>query len=191
LDRLLATLWAFLLPEVLGALMPPPTRNIDPDCKPDSANQPWLHPDQPNAPDDQILPASWTPKTCSTRLRIRDRVRFPGLPICQFLVPASFTLKMLPVFPLLQLLELFLRTVRRVRPHIPTAVILIQKFLKDLTVMDRRWRHVVISESVYASVDVDMILVAVVVLPFFFVQRHRYLSDVSSARSNLRKSAPL
>src|SRR5512143_22121 len=87
-----------------------------------------------------------------------------SLSVRQCLVPASFTLKMLPILPFLQLLKLFLRTVRRVCPHISTAVILIQKILKDLTVMNRRGRHLITANQFMFHIHIDMILITVVVL---------------------------
>src|SRR5512135_588641 len=77
-----------------------------------------LHPDQTNDPNDQV--------SCPLRLHPKDVFHTTpnsgtrsiplDLSIRQFLVSAPFALKMLAIFPLLQLLELFLRTIRRVRP---------------------------------------------------------------------------
>src|SRR5512139_1374486 len=166
-DRLLATLWGLFAPRKYSERLCPGQHAVSIHIVSQiPQTNLGLHPDQPNGPDDQVpCPLRLDPKDVFHTTPDTGSRSVPlGLPIGQFLVPASFTLKMLPVFPLLQLLELLLRTVRRVRPHLPTAVILIQKFLKDLTVMDRRWRHVVISNQFMLHVDVDMILVAVVVL---------------------------
>src|SRR5512135_1316596 len=125
-----------------------------------------LHPDQTNGPDDQIsCPLRLNPEDVfHTTPNPRPRSISLGLSLRQFFVLASFALKMLPVFPCLQLLKFFLRTICRVRPHIPTAVILIQKFLKNLTVMDRCWRHLIIANQFMLHIYTDMILIAVVVL---------------------------
>ena len=64
----------------------------------------------------------------------------PNLSVRQFFMPASLSLKVFTISPLLQLTELFLRAIGRVRPNIPTTVVFIQKGLKNLTVMDRSRR---------------------------------------------------
>ena len=88
-----------------------------------------LHPDQTNGPYDQFpRPLRLNPKDMFHTTP--DSGTSPialSLSIRQLLMPASFTLKMLPILPFLQLSELVLRTVRRVRPYISTAVILIQR----------------------------------------------------------------
>jgi hypothetical protein len=56
----------------------------------------------------------------------------------------ALALKVIPKPTLPQLLQLLLRTIRRIRPHVPTAVIFIQKRLKDLTVMKRRRLHFIV-----------------------------------------------
>ena len=118
-----------------------------------------FHPDQTNGPHDQPpRPLRLNPEDVFHTTPNPGPSSIPlGLSICQSLVPASFALKMLPVFPFLQRLKFFLRTICRVCPHIPTAVILIQKFLKDLTVMDRRWRHLIIPNQFMLHVYIDMI----------------------------------
>src|SRR4030043_682702 len=125
-----------------------------------------LHPNQTNGPYDQpSRPFRLPPKdmfhttpdsgTCPVGL---------GLSIRQLLVLASLALKMLPILSLLQLSEFLLRTVGRVRPHIPTAVISIQKTLKDLTVMNRSRRHLIAANQFMLHIHINMILIAVVVL---------------------------
>jgi hypothetical protein len=97
------------------------------------------HPHQPNP--------SYKQGSRSLRLHPKDmlystpnpgtRPISPDLSIRQFPMPASLALKMLPILPPLQLRQLLLRPIGRVRPYIPTAIVLIQKALKNLTVMDR------------------------------------------------------
>ena len=104
-----------------------------------------FHPDQTNGPYNQPSRSlGLNPKDVfHTTPNSRTRSVPLSLSIRQCLVPASLALKMLPILSFFQLLELFLRAIRRVCPHIPAAVILIQKILKDLTVVDRRRRHVI------------------------------------------------
>jgi hypothetical protein len=129
-----------------------------------------LHPDQTNNSHDQ------PPRL----LRLNHKDMFHTAPdsgtipialslsIRQLLMPASFALKMLLILPFLQLSELLLRTIRRVRPYIPTAVILIQKSFKYLTVMDRRRGHLITTNQFMFHIHIDMILIAVVVLSILF-----------------------
>ncbi len=65
------------------------------------------------------------------------------LSVRQLPMLAPLPLKILPIFRFLQLPQLLLRKVRRIRPYVSTAVILIQKLLKNLTVMDRRRSHLI------------------------------------------------
>ena len=125
-----------------------------------------LDPDQTNGPYNQpsrslgLNPKDVFHRTPNSRTRSVPL----SLSIRQCIVPASLALKMLPILPSLQLPQLFLRTVRRVCPHISTAIILIQKILKDLAVMDRRRRHLIIANQFMFHIHIDMILIAVVVL---------------------------
>lgn len=125
-----------------------------------------LRPNQPNRSKDQIpRPHGLHPKDVfHSTPNPRTRPVPPSLPIRQFLMPAALALKMLPKLPLLQLPKLFLRTIRRVRPHIPTAVVLIQKFLKDLTVMNRRRSNLIIPNQLVLHIHIYMVLIPVIVL---------------------------
>ncbi len=86
------------------------------------------------------------------------------LSVRQLLMPTPLTLKMFPKSPFLQFVQLFLRTIRRVRPDVSTTFIFIQKSLKDLTVVDRGRRDLIGTNQFMFHVHVDVILVAVVVL---------------------------
>src|SRR5512143_1327478 len=125
-----------------------------------------FHPDQTNGPYDQpSRPLRLHPKNMfHTTPNSGTRPIALGLSIRQLLVPASFALKMLTIFSFPQLPQLLLRTVCRVRPYISTAVILIQKVLKDLTVMDRRGCHLVTANQFMFHIHIDMILITVMVL---------------------------
>ena len=125
-----------------------------------------LRPDQPNRSDDQVPrshrlhPKDMFHPTPNPRSRPIPLL----LPLRQLLMLTSLALKMLPISTLPQLLQLLLRTIRRIRPHVSTAVILIQKRLKNLTVMNRRRRHLIVSNQLMLHIDINVILVTVIIL---------------------------
>src|SRR4030042_2171118 len=126
------------------------------DLQPNQTNGPYDQPPRPLRPHPKDM-FHTTPDSGTRPITL-------GLSIRQLLVLASLALKMLPILSLLQLSEFLLRTVRRVCPHIPTAVIFIQKTLKDLTVMNRRRGHLIAANQFMLHIHIDMILITVVVL---------------------------
>src|SRR5512139_1037380 len=165
--HILAILWGFLAPQTDSGCSCPHQHAISIQVVSQiPQTNLGLHPNQTDGPNNQVsCPLGLDPEDVfHTTPNPGPSSISLGLSLRQLLMPASFALKTLPVVPFLQLLKFFFRTVRRVRPHIPTTVILIQKFLKDLTVMDRRWRYLIIPNQFMLDVYIDMILVAVVVL---------------------------
>src|SRR4030042_1123635 len=106
-----------------------------------------LRPDQPNRSDDQApRPHRLDPEHMFHPTPDPGSCPIPSLlSLRQFLMLTPLTLKMLPKSVLPQSLQLLLRTIRRIRPHVSTAVTLIQKRLKHLTIMNQSRRHFIVS----------------------------------------------
>ncbi len=125
-----------------------------------------LRPDQPNRSDDQVprshrlYPKDMFHPTPNPRSRPIPLL----LPLRQLLMLTTLPLKMIPKSTLPQLLQLLLRTIRRIRPHVPTAVIFIQKHLKNLTVMNRRRRYFIVSNQLVLHIDINVVFVSIIIL---------------------------
>src|SRR4030042_4262490 len=90
-----------------------------------------LHPNQTNGPYDQPpRPLRLHPKDMfHTTPDSGTRPIALDLSVRQLLMFASLTLKMVPILRLFQRSQLLLRSIRRLRPYVSTAVIVIQKAL--------------------------------------------------------------
>ena len=89
----------------------------------------------------------------------RSRPVTPFLPISQRPVPAPLPLKVFPIPAPLQFSQCILRTVRRIRPHAPVRIRLVEQVTEHHAVMHRHVRHYIVPDELVFDIHTDVVLV--------------------------------
>ena len=101
---------------------------------------------------------------------------------------AFFPLKMRPESAILQVRLALCGTIRAVRINIPAGVVFIEDLFKYIAVVNRCIRDLVIPNDFVLDIRLNMVLVAVVVLPVLLNPAGiRILTGASSPRSNFQQ----